>query len=197
MRVKYYGSLLACCFIISIFSSSANAITITFDELDPATIENERLTNEYESQGLVFDYNAYLVSASTQSAPNYVIGPGISLHFTNELPTYVSFYTGSSTEHKVFISAFGPNGYFSNLTTEGGLNGWGSDESTPYIPNQFVVFQSEFGIASIELSGQSDGYIDDLTFYVAGDETSVPEPSVIILLILGLGCIASRKLKLH
>jgi hypothetical protein len=197
MRIKNYRSLFACFFVLSFSCTSAHAVIINFDELDPASLPNEMVTNEYESLGVVFPFNAYLVSSSTQSAPNYLIGPGIRFNFINTLPTYVSFFTGSSTEHKVFISASGPNNYLANVVTEGQLNGLGSDENTPYIPNQFVVFQSEFGIASIELSGQSDGYIDDLTFYYPGDEIEVAEPSGIALLILGLASIFRRRLKAH
>lgn len=195
MRIKNYLSLLTCFFVLSLSCTATQAVTINFDELDPSSLPNEMVTNEYESQGVVFEWNAYLVTASTQSAPNYVIGPGILFNFIDTLPTYVSFFTGSSTEHKVFISASGPNNYLANIVTEGQLNGLGSSENTPYTPNQFVVFQSEFGIASIELSGQSDGYIDDLTFYYPGDEIEVAEPSGIALLILGLASIFRRRLK--
>ncbi len=195
MRIKNYLSLLTCFFVLSLSCTATQAVIINFDELDPSSLPNEMVTNEYESQGVVFEWNAYLVPASTQSAPNYVIGPGILFNFSNTLPTYVSFFTGSSTEHKVFISASGPNNYLANIVTEGQLNGLGSSENTPYTPNQFVVFQSEFGIASIELSGQSDGYIDDLTFYYPGDEIEVAEPSGIALLILGLASLFRRRLK--
>ncbi|HSX51786.1 MAG TPA: PEP-CTERM sorting domain-containing protein [Cellvibrio sp.] len=186
MRFKNYRSLLTCLSVLLFFCTPAQAVIIDFDDLDPSSLPNEMVTNEYESQGVVFAWNAYLVPASTQSAPNYVIGPGIVFNFINTLPTYVSFYTGSSTGHKVFISALGPNNYFENIVTEGEIHGMNYEESTPYVPNQFVVFQSESGIASIELSGQSDGYIDDLTFYYPGEEIDVPEPSGILLLMLGM-----------
>jgi len=192
MRPKNYRSLPT--YVLAfLLSSSANAVMINFDELDPESIPNSILTNEYESQGLIFEYSAYLTYSSTQSAPNYAVGPGFMLNFINELPTYVSFYTGSSTQSKVFISATGPNEYLESIITEGEIHGMGSLESTPYIPNQFVVFQSEFGIASIELSGQSDAYVDDLSFYYEGEEIAVSEPSALILFILGLGCIIRKK----
>lgn len=196
MRAKNPFSLLVCSLAFSFFCSSANAVMINFDGLDPETIPDSILTNEYESQGLIFEHNAYLTPSSPKSSPNYAVGPGFTLHFINKLPTYVSFYTGSSTQSKVFISAVGPNSYAEGLITEGEIHGLGDLESTPYIPNQFVVFQSEFGIATIELGGQSDAYIDDLSFYYAGDEIEVSEPSAIILLILGLVAAARRKIKL-
>lgn len=194
MRFNNYRLLLAS-FLVFSLSSSANAVIINFDELDPESISDSILTTEYETQGLVFDYNAYLIPHSPKSSPNYVVGPGITFHFINELPTYVSFYTGSSTQSKVAISATGANGYFKSIITEGEVHGMGSLESTPYIPNQFVVFQSEFGIASIELTGQSDTYIDDLSFYYEGEEIVVSEPSVLVLFMLGLCFILRRKIK--
>lgn len=195
MCAKHCCSLFTFTSALIFFCNAANAVFINFDELDPASLPNEMVTNEYEPLGVVFQYNAYLIPASTQSAPNYVIGPGIAFNFVNTLPTYVSFFTGSSTEHKVFISATGPNNYRADIVTEGQLNGWGSSENTPYVPNQFVVFQSEFGISSIELSGQSDGYIDDLSFYYPGEEIEVLEPSGITLLMLGLASIFRRRIK--
>ena len=183
-------------FVIScgVVGQSALAITLTFDELNPADYEGEGvetpfLTNEYESLGLVFDGAAYLHtwtnSQPAMSLPNYVIGPGFILNFLGDLPTYVSLFVGSSTGHAVFLDAHGPSGYHESQRTDGELNGWGSEESTPYVPNQFVFFSSPMGISSIELSGQSDAFIDNLTFT---NEPSIaaPESSTFILFAIGL-----------
>ena len=170
---------------------SANAVMINFDELDPEV--DSMITTQYESQGLVFEYSAYLSSHSTKSAPNYAIGPGFMLKFVGDLPTYVSFYTGSSTKSKVFITALGPNGFSESLITEGEIHGQGDLESTPYIPNQFIVFKSDFGISTIELGGQSDAYVDDVSFYYAGE--AVPEPSTLALVMMGMLGVLWRRLK--
>ncbi|RYE29645.1 MAG: PEP-CTERM sorting domain-containing protein [Sphingobacteriales bacterium] len=47
-------------------------------------------------------------------------------------------------------------------------------------------------MSSIELGGQSDAYIDDLSFYYAGE--AVPEPSSIILMMMGVLGVFWRKI---
>ena len=171
-----------------------SAITLTFDDLDPADYEHETgepgfLTNEYESLGLVFEGAAYLLtwtqSQPAMSLPNYVIGPGFNLNFVGDLPTYVSLFVGSSTGHKVELAAFGTNGFLEYKITDGEVHGMGSDQSTPYVPNQFVFFSSPEGISSIQLSGQSDAYVDNLTFTNEAN-IAAPESSTFILFVIGL-----------
>lgn len=193
--ISFAAKVIASVVCILSFCHPAQAVMLNFDDLNPESLQHSEgiLTNEYEAQGVVFHYSAYLHDGSPKSSPNYVVGPGFGFSFVNTLPVYVSFFTGSSTQSKVFIDARGPGGYFVNIRTEGEIHGMTDEESTPYIPNQFVEFRSDTGISSIELSGQSDGYIDDLTFYYP-DET-VPEPSTIMLFALGLGGLYFRQRK--
>lgn len=190
---KSLGRLIfiVCC---GFMGSGAAAITLTFDELDPAdydpgTGELGFLTDEYESIGLLFEGAAYLLAWTEfqhpKSLPNYVIGPGFSLNFVGDLPTYVSLFVGSSTGSQVVLDAFGLNDYHEYKITDGEVHGMGSEESTPYIPNQFVSFSSPTGISSIHLSGQSDAFIDNLTFTDEPD-IAAPESSTFILFVIGL-----------
>lgn len=197
MRITNYCLRVVCFFIICLFGNVANAVMIDFDDRDPVSVPDSILTNEYESEGVLFHGNAYLISQSPKSAPNYVVGPGFSFSFlslpyvSGFFPKLVTFYTGSSTESKVFITATGPDGHVEQIITEGEIHGMGDDTSTPYIPNQFITFEFASGISSIELSGQSDAYIDDLSFYYVME--TVPEPSIIILFLLSMACIAGRR----
>jgi hypothetical protein len=164
----------------------AHAITIDFDDLDPADFSGPGwyipVTNEYESLGVLFDGYVNPVAVSTKSSPNFLHGSiGISIYFIDTLPTYVSMYVGSILEHKVGIRAHGADGYIEDRLTDGEVRGMQWEDSTPYRPNQFISFYIPEGISSINIDGQADSYIDDLTFSV-----SLPEPSAFILLWLGL-----------
>jgi hypothetical protein len=201
MRITNYCLRTVCFLVICLLGNIANAEMIDFDDRDPASIPNGILTNEYESQGVIFHGSAYLNSPSPKSAPNYVVGPGFSFSFmglpyvSGFFPKLVTFYTGSSTESKVFITATGPNGHVEQIITEGEIHGMTDLVSTPYIPNQFVSFEFAEGISSIELSGQSDAYIDDLGFYYVIE--TVPEPSIMILFLLSITCIIVRRFNIN
>lgn len=164
---------------------NAQAITINFDDLDPDDLTDAEgrltLTNEYQSQGVVFQGGAYLIGLSTKSLPNYVTGPGFTILFPDVLPTYVSMYVGSTLEYQVGISVYGIDGYIEQKITDGAMHGMQGDYSTPYRPDQFVSFYMPQGISYIQLGGQADTYIDDLSFTV-----SVPESGTLILFCLGL-----------
>ena len=175
-----------------IFSNSANAVLINFDDLDPNDYSyeggNPYLTNEYASQGLVFENAAYLLawsgSAPSVSSPNYVGGPGFGFKFIGELPTSVSFYLSSSSHMAVFIDAFGPNYTFHTTSSGENHGGWPEDLGSPYIPNELFSFYSPTGISSVEFSGRGDVNIDDLAYNYS--LAQVPEPSAFILLLIGL-----------
>ena len=182
---KMSGSL---CLSVFVFFSigNAQAITIDFDDLNPADFVGDGwyipLTNQYESLGVLFEGYVNPVAASTKSAPNFLHGSiGISIYFLDTLPTHVSMYVGSLLEHKVGIRAHGANGYFEDWTTDGEVRGMNWESSTPYRPDQFVSFYIPEGITSINIGGQADSYIDDLTFGV-----SVSEPGIFLLFSLGL-----------
>jgi hypothetical protein len=201
MCITNYCLRVVCFFVIYLFCNIANAEMINFDDRDFTSIPDGILTNEYESQGVIFKGSAYLISPSPKSAPNYVVGPGFSFSFldlpyvSGFFPKLVTFYTGSSTESKVFITATGPDGHVEQIITEGEIHGMGDDTSTPYIPNQLVTFEFANGISSIALTGQSDAYIDDLSFYYVIE--TVPEPSAIILFLLSIICIMWRRCSIH
>lgn len=178
--------------------SSSSAVVINFDDLDPDSYSyeggNPYLTNEYELQGVIFKYSAYLLEWSGTkppvSTPNYVGGPGFGFEFVGELPNYVSFNLGSSAQMAVFIDVFGPN-YTNHLISSGeNHGGWPEQEGSPYIPNELFTFYSATGISSVEFSGRGDVFIDDLTYtYTA----AVPEPSSVLLFGIGfLSLILSR-----
>jgi hypothetical protein len=192
-----------CCGVVA---QSAAAITLTFDELDPMYYESEEaespyLTDEYESVGLLFDGAAYLHKRTalqpSVSSPNYVVGPGFVLNFIGDFPTYVSMYVGSTASTAVFLTASGPGGYQENKRTDGEVRSSGYEESTPYVPNQFIFFSSPTGISSIELSTQGDSFIDNLTF-TSDPDIEVPESSTFILFAIGLlGLILCKRRELE
>lgn len=172
--------------LLTVAVGRAQAITINFDDLNPEDFINAEgsddwlfpLSNEYESVGLIFQDNAYLIGGGGN---NFVNGPGFSFRFVGNLPTYVSMYVGSSVGYKVGVDAFGVNGDRDHKVTDGAIHGMTDEESTPYRDNQFVSFYMPEGISKIHLSGQGDAYIDNLYF---GAE--VPEPGSWILFCFGL-----------
>jgi hypothetical protein len=182
--------------------SSAHAVLINFDELDPLMYEGNAnglptpLSNEYQSQGVLFNGNAYLLGwrddAPPVSTPNYLGGPGFGLQFIDELPTYVSFYLSSSSHMAIYIDAVGPNYTFQTTSSGEDHGGWPEREGTPYIPNELFSLYSPTGISSIEFNSRGDAHIDDL-MYTYSSPTQVPEPSTIILFFVGfVGLLLSR-----
>jgi|SRR4051812_17516861 len=195
-------SVFSICIALLATCNVAHAVLINFDDLDPNAYSyeggNPYLTNEYESQGLVFENAAYLLewsgSTPSVSAPNYVGGPGFGFKFVGELPTSVSFYLGSSSHMAVIIDAFGPN-YASHIISSGEAHGMTEEGYTPYIPNEIFSFYSVTGISSIEFSGRGDVNIDDLT-YNYSPSVQVPEPSAFILFLIGFLGLMTPRLKI-
>lgn len=182
---KMSGSL---CLSVFVFFSMGNAqaITIDFDDLEPGSfLPGDYFNppiNKLESLGIAIEGYVQPLAISTKSAPNILWGSvGFSIYFIDTLPTYVSMYVGSLLEYKVGIRAQGANGYFEDWTTDGEVRGMNWESSTPYRPDQFVSFYIPEGITSINIGGQADSYIDDLTFGV-----SVSEPGIFLLFSLGL-----------
>lgn len=144
-------------------SSAAHATLITFDELtQPPCDEFECLDgvvdNQYAALGVTFSgAGLYSFAASPQlvTPPNGVsdvYGPGMSIYFSGQLPTFVRLYVSSVNEDSVGIAAYGPGGAVGSVSTDG----WrGTEEnSTPYRDQQLITF-----------SGSEISRLDLGTFY--------------------------------
>ena len=173
--------------VVLLFSSSARAITLDFNELDRATYAEYPdgvLTNEYQSVGLLFGDSAYLVENGEGN--NAVGGPGFSILFDGELPNFVSMYVWSGSGHALFPRVYYASGEFEDTITKGQITGMFGDESRePYFLPQLISFNSSIGISGISLTSQTSTYMDDLTF-TYGSVVDVAEPSSFLLFFLGL-----------
>ena len=177
------------CLLASVFFTigNAQAITIDFDDLDPADFYNEGewatpLTNQYESLGVIFEGGAYVGGTSGEFS-NILTGPGFGFYFIHDLPTYVSMYVGSADQLKVGVRIYGLNGHIETKITDGWVRGMEWEQSTPYRDNQFVSFFAEEGISFVYVASQQTAYMDNLSFDVV-----VPEPAT--WLLLGIGAFA-------
>ena len=182
--------LLSLAFLMLI-SSSAQAVLITFDELDGNSYVDTNgepipLTNEYESQGLVFYGPAYVGGG--------VAGPGFRFEFIGDnLPTYVSFNVNPASGIAISMYVQGPD-YRKLVNSSGAIVGMTDDPGTSPIPNELFSFSSPTGISSVELSGKAGVYFDNLT-YTYSLTTQVPEPSAFMLLIIALLGLVTLRLK--
>jgi hypothetical protein len=183
-------------------ASSTYAVVIDFDDLvpvydpvSPCFCDNP-LTNQYESQGLLID-NAYLNGDSTDGGLTYenilLSGPYTALYFVGQLPTFVSMNVTSSNGDAIFLTAYGPGGGAGEYQTAGFA---GSDDDPPVIPNEFVSFHSEAGISQINIDSyyflRVSAAIDNLTFTYS----AVPEPSPLILMLLGCVAVFWRRISI-
>jgi hypothetical protein len=178
-------------------TNSANAVVIDFDDIQyvPADemfphFSDNPLTDQYLDKGLLID-GGFLVGESLPdgSNDNQLLGSNfLLLRFVGNLPTYVSMYVSAAHEQAVFLNAFGEGGWLAQKQTSGYA---GPYNETPYIDNQLVSFYAPEGISFITLEafyGLRTGAVVDNLFY--DYSTSVPEPSLFILLISGLLMIA-------
>ncbi len=184
--------------ILGMVSHHANAVFIDFDDIvappanpfdcpTPATPCGLILSDEYESKGIIFGIDSWLMGETLPdgSNKNRVVGLNtISLSFTDLLPNFISFNINSALDHEAsYIEVWGKNGYlFTHITS-----GWrGIDEATPYIPDEFVSFYSSEPIAHINITSHYNHRlgpdIDNLTF----ESREVPEPSPFLLFIPGI-----------
>lgn len=168
-------------FIFCLLSTGiSQAVVIEFEDLEKEhPSEVIQLTDQYASKGIIFT-NAYLHDWASNKL---ITGPAVSFYFIGILPVYVSFILNNSEELKNSIHAQGPNGYSEILSTEGWVRGMSPENGTPYVPDQQVTLQSEFGISSVWVGSQSSPYLDDLVFHYKAD---VPEPGVLMLFLVGL-----------
>ena len=189
-------------------AGSAQAVTINFDDLvfTPSDSEfdcwcDHPITDQYVSQGLLIE-DGYLARteylddpAHAVSPPNYLMGGNIlQLKFVGALPTFVGMYVNSFFEESIYLNALDGAGQVTAAKT----SGWaGPFDDTPYQPNQYVSFTSPLGFSQITVEGfynmRVSAAIDDLTYEYA----SVPEPSTLILLGVGLLCFACLRLRVR
>ncbi len=178
-------------------ASSANAVMIDFDDIQyvPADemfphFSDNPLTDQYLDKGLLID-GGFLVGQSFPNGTNanQLLGSNfLLLRFVGSLPTYVSMYVSAAFDQAVFLNAFGEDGWLAQQQTSGYA---GPYNETPYTDNQLVSFYAPEGISFITLEafyGLRTGAVVDNLFY--DYSTSVPEPSLLILLISGLLMIA-------
>ncbi len=146
--------------------------------------------NKITLKGLLID-GGFLVGESLPdgSNDNQLLGSNfLLLRFVGNLPTYVSMNVSAAFNQAVFLNAFGEDGWLAQKQTSGYA---GPYNEIPYIDNQLVSFYAPEGISFITLEafyGLRTGAVVDNLFY--DYSTSVPEPSLFILLISGLLMIA-------
>lgn len=187
------------------FPLKVHAALIDFDDLtyvpeDPEWpfFADTPVTNQYLSKGLSVS-DGYLLPYDLDpasdpdriSGSNYLLAGNImTLSFVGELPTYVGMYLGSFSHETIFADAYDTSGFLSSVYTAGD---GGPYLSAPYVPKQYISFESSTGISRINISGfygsRVSGFVDDLTFTYA----SVPEPSSFILFGLGMLVVAYRR----
>lgn len=173
----------------------AHAVIINFDDLtlvpsdpDVPCFCDYPLTNEYASQGLIIE-GGFLAEygeedKNTVSGPNYLLGSNyLRLSFVGTLPTFISMIVSAAHEEAIYFDVFGSDGLIDEQQTNGYA---GPHNDTPYTPNQLMTFTSAEGISSVVIEGfynlRTSAMIDDLTY----EYTSVPAPSSLVLLGLGL-----------
>ena len=192
-----------------IIANSAHAVFIDFDDIDYIPVDPESpqfydvpLSDEYADKGLLID-GAFLMAygddpAAVKSRPNFLLGSNfLTLSFTGELPTFVGMYVSSFLEEPMFLNAYNSTGLIGSKATKG--------HAGPEYPNyrythkQYIGFSNDAGISSVTMEGfynmRVSGMIDDLTF-TRKVAASVPEPSALILLALGIFVLFARKMRL-
>lgn len=176
-------------FIFCLLSSGiSQAVVINFEDLEkehPSDVI--QLTDQYASKSIIFT-NAYLHDWASN---NLITGPAVSFYFIGILPVYVSFILNNSEEMKNNVDARGPNGYSELVITEGWWRGLGAEGNTPYVPDQKITLQSEFGISNVWIGSQSSPYLDNLVFHYKAE---VPESGVLVLFLVGSLGVTVRRL---
>jgi len=197
LRVRKISAYFAAIILAAIFSVSAHAVVINFDDLtfvpldpDSPSFGDHPLSDEYRSQGLLIG-NAFLLPYGEGddiiSDRNYLLagasGSPMELAFIGQLPTFVGMYIGGNPVGVLHTSVYGPSGLLASHKKEG--DGW-----------EYVTFESAKGISQIEMWATqqhrvSGAVIDDITFTYA----SVPEPSSFILWVLAVFVLFCRRFR--
>ncbi|RYY75573.1 MAG: PEP-CTERM sorting domain-containing protein [Gammaproteobacteria bacterium] len=192
---KYFASLFILC--VS-FTSTNNALAtfIDFDELDPVYDEvypcwcDNPLTDQYLSKGLLIS-GAWVVGLKPFNS--MLTSDGATLSFVGELPTFFSMNVTSAHDDAIIINIYGNSGLIATKHTSGWLAP--DVEYVPAIPNELFSFSSTEGIHHVDIDGnynlRTGAYIDNLTYTYS----SVPEPSSLLLMLLGLMGIRLHRLR--
>jgi hypothetical protein len=205
---KSFRLLTALC--IALTASCAQATFINFDDIlyvpaDPESpnFYDVELTNQYADKGLWVD-GGFIMSydgidpGTVVSQPSFLLASNLLiLSFTGDLPTFVGMYVSSSFEESIYLNAYNSTGLVASKNTLGYQPDENEDNDDGYTPKQYVTFNVDAGISSITIENayniRVSALIDDLTFT---RNASVPEPSSVILLMLGLlGLAVTRKIK--
>lgn len=192
---------------IGVLALNAHAAFIDFDDIvappaypfscDEHDFCGLILSNEYESQGLIFDggFN-WLIGGPLPDGTNAnkVFGTNsIGLKFIGTLPNFVSFNIDSPfLAEASFFDVYGEEG---DLLFTQHSNGWrGLEEiSTPYVPHELVTINSTAAIKYISIASlynlRTGPTIDNLTF----EQRSVPESPMLFLLLTGFAALIFKK----
>jgi hypothetical protein len=190
---------------IVLLSLPAHAVLINFDDLTYVPGDEEfphfadtPVSDQYASLGL-YIADGYLLPYGDSDDPDFISGPNfllggnsMTLFFSGELPTHVGMYVMSPQEDAIFLEAYGTSGLIAIVQTAGYA---GPFVDSPYVPKQYVTFNSNEGIDRIDVrnfyGSRVSAMIDDLTFTHA----SVPEPSLFALMGIGLATLFYRRRK--
>ena len=178
-------------------TSNASATIINFDDLNPVyDPENpcwcdNPLTDQYASKGVLIS-GAWVNGANSHNV--MLTSNSASLDFVNALPTFVSMNITSEHDDAIFLSFYNTSGLLGVIHTAGWMGP--DNEYIPTIPNELVSFSSATGISHINIENfynlRTGASIDNLTFTYS----SVPEPTSLVFMGLGLIALAWRRLKI-
>lgn len=190
-QIPLRGLMAALALCLGLASLNTQAAFIDFDDIEAIPAEpfdgcfcGHILSNEYESQGLLFTgTDNWLIGGPLPDGTNQNIVVGfntISFAFVGTLPNFLSFNINSPFQAEAsFVEVYGESGLLFTYVT----SGWtGLEEtSTPYIPDELVSIYSADAIKNVvimslfnEATGPS---IDNLTF----TKKTVPEPALLWL----------------
>lgn len=193
-------SFIATLFIFVGLSSHAFATFIDFEELAPGYYSSPHntpcecslnLDDQYLDKGVQFA-DTWIVG-DIDSGYKVLAGLSPGIFFTGgTLPTFFSMDVTSLFEDAMTLNIYSPSGLLSTIIT----SGWTISPSEEYDPPpkpEFVSFSSELGISAITIQGIFNrrfiATLDNLTV----TNTSVPEPSPLVLFTIGLLGLAWRR----
>lgn len=175
-------------FIALLLPLNASAALVDFDDLysqynteDPAWYANPLNGDEYLDKGLKI-YSGYL--SGTESNLYMFAAPGAKLEFFGDLPNFISMNVTSAYGDAVYLSFFGESSFLSTITTSS--QQFPVENGSPAIPNESISFTAATGIKSVSITSYWNmrirAQIDNLNF----SQTTVPEPSALIVMCMGL-----------